>query len=117
MTNPMGFTQRMTEGTRVGNASPVVVETQEKSEDDARTWRVMTGKREGDQIRAEQRKDKLESILDKPDLPTEEKAELLKFLTDQHHAFSLDEGERGETSLVQMEINTGDARPRRQPVR
>ena len=32
-------------------------------------------------------------------------------------AFSLDPDERGETGLVQMEMDTGDASPKRQPVR
>ena len=31
-----------------------------------------------------------------------------------HQAFSLEEGERGETALVQLEIVTGDAAPRQQ---
>lgn len=31
--------------------------------------------------------------------------------------FSLEEGERGETGIVQLEIDTGDAPPRRQPPR
>ena len=43
--------------------------------------------------------------------------ELTKLLEDRNDAFSLDEGERGETSLVEMEIDTGDARPRRQRLR
>ena len=39
------------------------------------------------------------------------------FLTGYHRAFSLEEGERGETDLVHMEINTGDAYPRKQRMR
>ena len=77
LTNPTGFTQTMPGGTKVGSASPVVVETRGRTEDDVRTWRVVAGKREEDQIRAEQRKSQLESILEEPDLPMEEKAELL----------------------------------------
>lgn len=30
---------------------------------------------------------------------------------------TLEEGERGETDLLQMQIDTGDSRPRSQPVR
>ena len=37
------------------------------------------------------------------------------FLANNHSVFSLDEGERGETSLVTMDIDTGDASPRKQP--
>ena len=43
--------------------------------------------------------------------------QLLTYLADHHHMFSLEEGERGETGLVQMEIDTGDARPKKQQVR
>ena len=42
---------------------------------------------------------------------------LLEFLAAHHHIFSLEEGERGETDLIQMEINTGDAHPKKQPAR
>ena len=42
---------------------------------------------------------------------------LVSTLTDMHEAFCLQEGERGETELVQFHINTGDAEPKRQPPR
>ena len=35
-------------------------------------------------------------------------------LEDFHDVFNLAEGERGETSLVEMEIDTGDAVPKKQ---
>ena len=35
-------------------------------------------------------------------------------LMDHHEAFSLEDDEHGETDLVQLEIDTGDAQPRRQ---
>lgn len=41
------------------------------------------------------------------------KQRLHRLLEEYHSAFSLDEGERGETDLVEMEIHTGDASPRR----
>ena len=34
-----------------------------------------------------------------------------------HEVFSLEEGERGETNFVRMEINTADAQPIKQPPR
>ena len=40
--------------------------------------------------------------------------ELLAFLANHHEAFSL-EGQHGETGLVQLEINTGESPPKRQP--
>ena len=42
---------------------------------------------------------------------------LEEFLAEHHQAFSLDPGERGETDLIQMDIDTGDVSPRRKPVR
>lgn len=42
---------------------------------------------------------------------------LVKLLTEHHEAFSLEENERGETDLVQLMIDTGDAPPQRQSAR
>ena len=43
--------------------------------------------------------------------------QLHTLLEDVHTAFSLDGDERGETNLVEMEIHTGDALPKRIPAR
>ena len=56
------------------------------------------------------------NLIGEPDLRKPEE-ELLAFLANHHEAFSLEEGERGETGLVQLEINTGDSPPKRQPFR
>ena len=69
-----------------------------------------------DELRRECRRKKLLQILQEPDLPPEEKKQLMEFLADNHEAFSL-EGERGETDLVEMVIDTGDARPLKQAPR
>ena len=61
-----------------------------------------------------ERRLKLEELLEEPNLPQQEKLLLLNFLTDHHHVFCLERGERGETDLVLMEIDTRDARPKRQ---
>lgn len=50
-------------------------------------------------------------------LPPNDKAPFCKFLEDYHTAFCLEEGERGETEMVKMQIDTGDAQPRRQAPR
>ena len=42
---------------------------------------------------------------------------LIELLEEYHGAFSLEEGERGVTDLVSMQIDTGDSRPRRQQAR
>ena len=38
----------------------------------------------------------------------EDKEQLIKVLSEHHSIFSLEEGERGETSLAEFAINTGD---------
>jgi len=40
---------------------------------------------------------------------------LVHLLQEFHHAFGLEEGERGETDLISIEIDTGNAAPKHQP--
>ena len=47
----------------------------------------------------------------------QDKNKLFSLLCEYHDVFVPEEGERGETGLVQMKIDTGDAIPKRQPVR
>ena len=50
----------------------------------------------------------------RPELLNEEQVRSLHdFLGEHHQAFCLEDGERGETELVEMEIHTGDASPRK----
>ena len=51
------------------------------------------------------------------DIPTEERTRLIAVLEKYNHVFSLEEGERGETDWTEMHIDTGDASPKKQPVR
>ena len=37
--------------------------------------------------------------------------------TEYHQVFSLEKGDRGETNLIELHIDTGDAEPRKYPVR
>lgn len=114
MTNPSGFTQTLEGGTKVGEVHPVEVETRPKKTTQSRIWRVTATVQDSNQV--QKRKQKLEAALGELDIPQQEKETLLSFLMNYHHAFSLEEGERGETDLVMMEIDTGDARPRKQTV-
>ena len=41
-----------------------------------------------------------------------DKDRLLQFLLQNHQVFPSDEAERGETDLIQMTINTGEAQPK-----
>ena len=56
-------------------------------------------------------------LIEEPNLPEEGRRTLLEFLANNHKAFCLEENERGETDLVQFEIDTGDAAPKKLPVR
>ena len=47
----------------------------------------------------------------------QDKNKLFSLLCEYHDVFVLEEGERGETGLVQMKIDTGDVMPKHQPVR
>ena len=115
--NPSGFTQYMERGTRLGSASPAVVETSDVSLDCPKVWRTQSEPLICCPALVDWRKKRLEETLEEPHLPNQEKMMLLDFLTVHHHAFCLEDGERGETDLIFMEINTRDAQPRRQPVR
>ena len=42
----------------------------------------------------------------------QDKDRLLQFLLQNHQVFPSDEAERGETNLIQMTINTGEAQPK-----
>ena len=64
-----------------------------------------------------ERKTKLLGVVGVPDLPPGQKQQLMDFVTNHHDVFSLKEEERGETNLIQLEIDTGDSPPMRQPLR
>ena len=59
----------------------------------------------------------MESIGSTELLTPPQRQELLSFLHHHHDAFVLDDIERGETDLVEMAIDTGQAQPRRCPSR
>ena len=63
------------------------------------------------------RQQRIKEIDDVTGMPEQEKRELLGLLEEHHTTFSLVEGERGETNLVEMEIDTGHAQPVRQRLR
>ena len=69
-----------------------------------------------EELRSECRKKKLLNIIQEPDLPPDERQKLMEFLVNNHEAFSL-EGERGETDLLEMVIDPGDAHPLKQAPR
>ena len=50
-----------------------------------------------------------------PQLSPYENGQLCQLLCDYHDILSLEEGERGETSLVEFEVDTGQSLPKKQP--
>ena len=61
----------------------------------------------------QQQQQTLCELVGRPELLTPEQTEKLhQFLGEHHEAFCLNPEERGETDLVTMGINTGDAPPR-----
>ena len=67
---------------------------------------------------ASDREKKLQELVGKPRLLDEgQTKELLSLITNHHAAFCLDDQERGETNLVEMEIHTGEEAPRRAAAR
>ena len=114
--NPAGFTRTLENGEILGNATEAAVIHPSNSKPAVQT--VSAREDTGEICRKHiLRKEKLRDLLGESDLPPLEKEALLAFLTDHHHAFSLEEGERGETDLIQMEIETGGVYPKRQPAR
>ena len=55
--------------------------------------------------------------LDNPDLSPDQREKLLLLLEEYHDVFSLEDSERGETDVIEVHIDTGDAPPQAQPVR
>ena len=117
ITNLSGFTQCLERGMRVGSATPVTVEDCGEPVEPSRTFMVSSAPHERTPARVQMRKQKLEALLEEPDLPDYEKKTLLNFVTEFHHAFCLEEGERGETDAIQMKIDTREVQPKRQPAR
>ena len=68
--------------------------------------------------KAAERKEKLGKLLVEvgPTLCWQDKDRLRQLLLSHHQAFAVEEGDRGETDLIQMTIDTGNASPCRQPV-
>ena len=132
LTNSLGITQHVREGTEIGVALPVeVVEAPpppthvlipERMEQP--TWNPDEALRPQSRVRvvtsARDRQKKLREMmkgeLDDLSIPDAEKDMLWSLLAEFHDVFSID-GERGETDLVELEIDTGDSAPTRQPPR
>ena len=65
-------------------------------------------------VKIKEQKTTLLETLGELDLPPEERKQMLTLLCEYHYAFALEDGECGETDLLQLEIETGNAPPNRQ---
>ena len=101
-----GLTQRVTEGTVIGEAQIAEVLTSEPVSGEftpARARRLSSSQ-------DEERRKKLLKMLQLQEVPGSDAEQLRTFLANNHGVFSL---ERGETALVKMEIDTGDVPPQK----
>ena len=114
VSNHSGFTQAAECGTVLGVATPATVVSAEDTHPSVRAYLVAA---EENPLGVQERQEKLLHLLADPDLPEQDKATFKEFLASYHQAFSVEEGECGETDLVEMEIETGDTPPIKQPVR
>lgn len=115
ISNPSAATQEVCYNTTIGEGSVMLpeecIEPPEESQETTTPVVRRVDVREEEVIR---RKEKLRGLIPEPEaLDPTEKGSLMEFLADHHQAFCLDDNERGETDLLQFEINTGDASPRR----
>ena len=132
LTNRLGISQKAEAGMIVGNALPAELIEPNSSclspvssdgrFDDSCEALSLAEVRDisSDDSRAEWRKKKLGELLigelKNPLLSEEERRQLRLLLEEYHEVFSL-EGERGETDLVELDVETGSSPPRAQPVR
>ena len=112
ISNAHSLTHRVEEGTVIGQATPVeVVEPREPDKENPLVNLVSGEDTEVDGTRKRMLLDQLSGV------PETQKSRLVTLLSRCGHVFSLMEGERGETDLTTMHIDTGDAIPKKQPVR
>ena len=69
------------------------------------------------QSASDSRRDKLDTLLAGTDLPQQQMDQLRELLHDHNGAFCFEDGERGETDLVEFHIDTCEMAPLRQRVR
>ena len=129
LTNSMGFTQQLEAGIWLGHAIEATIMETAPSTDDHRLDSLPTnadhtptstaGVRTVTTQDVADRKRKLGDFLsaEGASLQVQDRDKLFQFLLAHHDIFAIDEGDRGETDLVQMTIDTGEAQPKRVPPR
>ena len=113
--NSTGFTQVIEAGTELGTGEAATIVEPAAEDDDMTSLCNINKLSSGATDR--QRRDLLLEYVGQPDLPESERVKLFELIQNHHEVFALEEGERGQTDLVEMEIDTGDSRPIKQPAR
>ena len=110
--NDTGFTERISEGTVLGQVTDVLEVVPSDPDVGAVVGQISSDS--NDETELPERKRMIAETFSHIDLPSEQKDLMHQLLSNYHDVFILSDGERGETDLIQMEIETGDARPIRQ---
>ena len=116
VTNSTGCAMTLDEGNTLGEATPVtlICPPSPLSGDQPKGIPEETVVKRVQAMSVTERKCKLvEGIGDLEALSPCQRRRLVHFLRDHHTAFALEEHERGKTDLVEMDIDTNDADPRR----
>ncbi len=109
LSNPTGITQRVEEGTLVGTAKCVAIIPMDSEAESASVKNVSIPNN------SLNRKSRVRELFDNTEnLTVVQKKKFVEFLAEKHDVFALEEGEKGETDLVQMEVITGEAPPKKQ---
>ena len=114
VSNPTGCSCSVDKETELGEATSVTVVTPEEEPYLSPEPELVVGdpniRSIGTSHDTQWRRQRIREFVGEPDLLTPEQIESLHmFLGDHHEAFLLEDGERGETDLITMEIETGDA--------
>ena len=113
LSNPTGVSMALEEGNLLGEATQVdVVHPAQKADQPAPKEEPAVRNVQTKPV-SWRKKRLMESVGTLETLTPPQQQELLNFLTEHHNVFALEEYERGETDLVEMEIDTSDAHPRR----
>ena len=112
LNNPTESVQKLEKGIHLGKASEITV-VPESPQNSMKVQRVVG------EDQQHWHKEKLRTILSEKEMsvPPSENEKLLDLLLQNHQAFAVVDGERGETDLMQFTIDTGDEVPRKQPAR
>ena len=119
--NRTGFTQVIEAGETLGAVSEAtVIQTEPEPGEVTRVLAATVDPRKASPTESQTesfRQEKLLEAIGEFDISTEDMEAFQTFIAKHHRAFSLEDGERGETDLVFMDIETGDARPIKQRMR